>query len=177
MKVYKWILCIVVIAALGFCFVRFGSFDSDEAQLQEPTAEPQPSEPTTEFDFSAEAFNTRLLTALNEYRTRNNLEPWRLDEALTAAAKTRAQECSVLGTKSHTRSDGSPWFTVLGITENFNYSEITGLSGHSPDDLLRKWVSSESINSSLLDPAYSACGVECEAIGSEVFCVMILFKP
>ena len=83
----------------------------------------------------------------------------------------------MLGTKSHTRSDGSPWFTVLGITENFNYSEITGLSGHSPDDLLRKWVSSESINSSLLDPAYSACGVECEAIGSEVFCVMILFKP
>ncbi len=178
MKAYKWILCIVLVVAIGFCFVRFGNFQSDESTLQQPAESVAEQEPVvTEFTFSSDAFNTRLLTALNAYRARFGLAEWTINDSLTAAAKTRASECSILGSKSHTRPDGSEWFTVLEIEENFNYSEITGISGQSPDDLLRSWASSESINNGLLSTEYTACGVGCEAIGSDVYCVLLLYKP
>ena len=118
-----------------------------------------------------------MLAALNAYRERFGLAGWTTDVSLTAAAKTRATECASTGSKSHTRPNGSEWFTVLNITENYNYSEITGISGQSPDALLRSWTSSETINNGLLSPDYTSCGIECEAIGSDVYCVLILYKP
>ncbi len=178
MKAYKWILCFVLVAALGFCFIRFGNFQSDDSSLQpdsDTTAAAQPV--VTEFTFSPDAFNERLLTALNAYRERFGLSPWETDDALNTAAKTRASECSLLESKSHKRADGTDWFTVLGISENYNYSEITGISGQSPDDLLRSWVASDSINNGLLSAEYTTCGVGSEAIGSDVYCVLILYKP
>ena len=178
MKAYKWVLCVVLVLAIGFCFIKFGNFQSDESSLQAPTEAPAATEPAvTEFTFSSEAFNARLLTALNAYRQRYGREAWTTDDSLTTAAKTRATECSILGNKSHKRPDGSEWYTVLGISENYNYSEITGISGQSPDDLLRSWAATESINNGLLSADYTACGIECEASGSDVYCVLILYKP
>ena len=179
MKAYRWILCIVLVLVIGFCFIRFGNFQSDESTLQRD-AQTSPITETpavTEFTFDADAFNDRLLTALNAYRERFSVPAWTTDEKLTSAAKLRAQECSYLGSKSHTRPDGSEWFTVLGITENYNYSEIAGISGLSPDDLLRSWVSSDAINAGLTSVEYTSCGIGCEAIGSDVYCVLILYKP
>ncbi len=178
MKAYKWILCIVLVLAIGFGFIYLGNFRSDESTLKTPSetaAAPEPA--VTEFSFSEEAFNERLLTAVNAYRERFALPAWTQDDSLTFAAETRATECSILGSKSHTRPDGSDWFTVLNITENYNYSEITGISGQSPDDLLRSWVASDSINNGLLSPDFTACGVGCEALGSDVYCVIVLYKP
>lgn len=181
MKVYKVILCIALVAVFGFCLIRFGNFQSDEATVQKSPASSDNSSDSvtdiTEFNFEPSVFTTRLTTAINTYRERSAVTPWTEDEALTLAAQTRASECSVLGNKSHVRSDGSPWFTVLNITENHNYSEITGISGHSPDDLLRSWVNSESINNELLSTAYTSYGIGCEAIGGTVYCVLILYKP
>ncbi len=177
MKVYRWILCVVLVAAIGFCFVRFGNFRSDESTLHDASQTAAAEPVVTEFNFSSAAFNDRLLTALNAYRERFGLAPWTTDATLTVAAKTRATECASQASKAHTRPDGSEWFTVLNITENYNYSEITGVSGQTPDDLLRSWTASATINNGLLSPEYTACGIECEAIGSDVYCVLILYKP
>ncbi len=184
MKVYKWILCIVLVAAICFCFIRFGNIVTDESTLKRPTDSAQAQDVSTtqepevtEFVFDGDAFNNRLLTALNAYRTKSGLNPWMIDENLSSAAKTRATECAILGNIQHKRSGGDEWYTVLGITENYNYSEITGVSGQSPDDLLYSWVASESINSSLLSAECTACGIGCEAIGSDVYCVLILYMP
>ena len=178
MKAYKWILCVVLVLAIGFCFIRFGNFQTNETTTQDTAETAAYEEPVvTEFNFSSEDFNNRLLTVLNAYRERFGLAAWAKDDLLTAAAKTRATECASQGSKSHTRPDGSEWFTVLNITENYNYSEITGVSGQSPDDLLRSWTSSATINNGLLSPDYTTCGIECEAIGSDVYCVLLLYKP
>ncbi|MBQ7545535.1 MAG: hypothetical protein IJT41_01030 [Clostridia bacterium] len=180
MKAYRWILCIILVGVIGFCFIRFGNFQSDESTLQrsaENETITEAAEAATEFTFDADAFNNRLLTVINAYRARFSAPAWTTDTKLTDAAILRAKECSYLASKSHTRPDGSEWFTVLGITENFNYSEITGISGLSPDDLLRSWVSSEAINSGLISTEYTACGIGCEAIGNDVYCVLILYKP
>ena len=177
MKAYKWILCIVLVAAIGFCLIRFGNFQSDESSLHDTPDTTAAEQTVTEFNFSSEAFNDRLLTAINAYRERFGLEAWTVDTALTASAKTRATECASQGSKAHTRPDGSEWYTALGITENYNYSEITGISGQSPDDLLRSWTASPTINNGLLSPDFTACGLECEALGSDVYCVLILYKP
>lgn len=177
MKAYKWILCIVLVVGIGFCIFRFGNFQSDEP-TPSTTASTTVAQETsvTEFSFSPDEYNNRLLTVLNAYRERFGAPAWAVDETLTAAAQTRATECSILDSKAHKRPDGQDWFTVLGISENHNYSEITGISGHSPDDLLRLWTSSESINSGLISAEYTACGVGCEAIGSKVYCVLILYR-
>lgn len=181
MKVYKWLLCVVLVVVIGIGFVLFGNFQSDDSSVQPVQTHapvPQSTETAvTEFTFSEEAFNTRLLTVINAYRERSGLAAWSIDPQLSSAAETRASECSLLESKSHTRPDDSDWSTVLNISENYNYSEITGISGQTPDDLLRSWVASEAINNGLLSAEYTACGVGCEAIGSRIYCVMILYKP
>ena len=179
MKVYKWILCIALVLGIGFCFIRFGSFQNDKSAQQQPsTTVPAVTKPAVaEFTFSSEEYTDRVLAVLNAYRERYGLTAWTVDDSLSAAAKTRASECAVLESKAHVRPDKSEWFTVLGIDKNYNYAEITGKSGHSPDDMLRTWVSSDSINNSLLSDKSTSCGIGCEAIGSDVYCSLILYMP
>lgn len=181
MKAYRWILCIILVIVFGCGFIFLGNFKSDDASLRDAAttapAETQAESPVvTEFNFSEDEFNARLITILNTYRQRSNLPAWTEDAALTDAARMRANECSILGSKGHTRPDGSEWYTALGISENYNYSEITGISGQSPDDLLRSWVDSDTINSGLLSAEYTSYGVACTAVGGDVYCVLILYK-
>ena len=182
MKVYKWILCILLVVGIAGSFIYFGILRSDDSVLRDSAATAAPSEAqqdtadTTVFDFSEEAFNTRLITAINTYRQQFSLPAWTEDPELTKAAEKRAYECSILESKGHTRTDGSAWYTVLNITENYNYSEITGICGQSPDGLLRSWFDSDTIKNGLLSPDFSAYGVACSAVGSDVYCVLILFK-
>ncbi|MBQ7541140.1 MAG: CAP domain-containing protein [Clostridia bacterium] len=180
MKVYKWLLCIVLVAAICFCFIRFGNFESDDPSQQGPAVTAPVSEtaqPVTEFTFSEEEFSAKLLTVINAYRERFSLTPWTIDQQLNDSAKVRATECSILGTKSHVRPDGKQWYTVLGIEQNYNYSEIAGKSSQSSEELLRSWVSSEAINNGLLSAEYTSCGIGCAAMGGDVYTILILYKP
>ena len=182
MKAYKWILCIILIFVIIGSFIFFGNLKSDDSAMRTsdvnttPSEEQLPSSEVFEFNFSEDTFNTQLVTVINTYRQRFNLPAWTEDATLTEAAKTRAYECSVLGSKGHTRPDGSAWYTVLNISENYNYSEITGISGQSPNSLLRSWVDSETINSGLLSEEFTSYGVACTAVGNDVYCVLILYK-
>ena len=181
MKAYKWIVCILLVFAIGFGVLVFGNFQSDESTLQQQpaiTTETKPaSESVTEFTFSAADYSAQLLQILNAYRQRSSLPVWISDEKLTTAAATRADECAILQSKTHTRSDGSDWFTVLDIDENFNYLEITGIGSQTPADMARTWIASESINAQLMSAEYTACGLNCSAVGSDVYVVLILYKP
>lgn len=179
MKIYRWILCVVLVIAVCAGIVLFGGFNSDESVLQNAldSTEPVQESAVTEFSFSSDDFNAQLLAVLNAYRARSGLAEWAAEDTLTAAAKTRASECAGLGSKAHTRPGGEEWYTVLGITENYNYSEITGVSGHDAKELLHSWISSENVNNSLLDPDCTSCGLASEAIGGSVYTVLILYKP
>ena len=178
MKAYKWILCIVLVAVFAVCILLFGNFKSDDSTLQAVSTVPaSESEMVTEFNFSTDDFNTRLLSMINAYRAKYGLAEWAADENLSVSAATRAYECALLESKSHTRPDGAEWYTALGITENYNYSEVIGISGQAAEDLLRSWIESENINAGLLSPEYTACGIGCEAVGDTVYSVLILYKP
>ena len=178
MKAYKWIVCLVLIVAIGVGIMFFGDFRSDDATLQQdsPAVTEQP-QTVTEYNFSADAYCADLLQILNAYRAKNGLSAWTQDDALTTAAGVRAYECSVLQSKSHTRTDGSDWYTVLNIDENFNYSEITGIAGQSAAEMARSWIAGESINAGLLSEEYTACGLGCEVVGSDVYVALILYRP
>ena len=178
MTAYKWIICIVLIVAIGIGVFYFGDFRSDESTLQQTvSATPVSSETVTAFTFSPQAYCADLLQILNAYRVKNGLSAWTQDETLTSAAATRSHECCLLQSKSHTRSDGSPWYTALNIQDNYNYSEITGIGTQSAADMARSWVAGESVNAGLLDAEYTACGLACEAAGSDVYVVLILYRP
>ena len=180
MKAYKWIVCLILIVAIGGGILFFGNYQSDESTLQqtapvsETTADVQS---VTEFAFSGEAYCAKLLQILNAYRERQNLPAWTQDDTLTSAAGIRAHDCSVLQSQSHTRTDGTPWYTVLNVTENYNYSEITGISGQAAEEMARTWIAGQNSNAGLLSAEYTACGLNCEAIGSDVYVVLILYRP
>lgn len=184
MKVYKWLLCIVLVFGISGCIFVFGNYKSmDSAVTIDATASSNASEQQTSAVavFSADDFNDRLLRIVDAYREKSGLSSWALDDGLMQAAQTRAQECAAMESKSHNRPDGSGWYTVLGIqdeSENYNYCEISGIGDTSPETLLRAWVASDSINQTvLLSEEYSICGIGCEAVGSDVYCVLILYKP
>ena len=182
MKAYKWIVCLVLVVAIGAGIFLFGDFRSDDSTLRQttpstPAVTQAELETVTEFTFSSDAYCEDLLQILNAYRAKYNLPAWTTDQALTTSAMTRAHECSVLQSKSHTRSDGSPWYSVLNIEENYNYSEITGIGTQSAADMARSWVSGESVNAGLLSEEYTTCGLACEAAGSDVYVVLILYRP
>lgn len=179
MKAYKWIICIVLVVVIGAGVLFFGDFRSDDSTPLPPPVQQttEEAESVTEFTFSAPDYCAQLTQILNAYRQRNGLAEWTTDESLSTAADTRAYECSVLQTKSHTRSDGSDWFSVLNIQDNYNYSEIIGISTQDPADMARSWIAGESVNAGLLSEEYTACGLGCAAVGSDVYVVMILYKP
>ena len=183
MKAYKWILCIVLVFIFSGCLFLFGNFRSDDSTVNNNSVVPSETfaeETPTAFTFTAEAFNSSLLQIVNAYREKNGLPAWYVDDGLSQAAQTRAGECAIMESKSHKRPDGSGWYTALGIqdeSENYNYCEITGISDQSAATLLRTWVANDNINSSgLLSAEYTICGIGCEAVGSNVYCVLILYK-
>lgn len=183
MKAYKWILCIVLVFLFSGCIFVFGNFRSDDSAVKNdvlPPSEPVAEETPTEYTFSTDDFNVRLMRIVDAYREKNGLSAWAADDGLMQAAQTRATECASMQSKSHNRPDGSGWYTALGIqdeSENYNYCEITGIGDTSPETVLRSWVASDSINqSALLSEEYIICGIGCEAVGDNVYCVLILYK-
>lgn len=185
MKVYKWILCIVLIVVIAACLFLFGNYKADDTSLKQnpdvvTTTEAEITEEPTEFTYTAEEFNSRMLTLISAYRAQNELSAWIEDDTIYAAAGTRALECAQMESKSHKRPDGSEWYTALGIDaedENYNYSELVGISTQNPEDLLRTWIASEGINGELLSSDYVSCGIGSEAVGNTVYTTLILYKP
>ena len=74
------------------------------------------------------------------------------DDALTAAAQTRAEEISVVN--SHVRPDGSKCFTVLkdyGVTDTPT-GENAAWGSVSPEEVVNAWMNSEGHRANILNP-------------------------
>ncbi len=99
-------------------------------------------------------FETAVIDAVNEQRVANGLAPLSHSTELSKAANIRAKEISV--NFSHTRPDGSFWFTVspLALGENM----VKGYN--TPEEMMRAWINGESYKE-MLTKEYKTIGVGC----------------
>ncbi|MCR5057954.1 MAG: CAP domain-containing protein [Clostridiales bacterium] len=106
-----------------------------------------------------------VLTLVNNERAANGLAPLSWSNSLAKAAKTRATEIVV--TWSHTRPDGSAWYTVSDVT----CGENLGKGQTSSESVMAGWMNSDSHRYNILLADYKTIGVACYACNGKYYWV------
>ena len=100
-----------------------------------------------------EDYRQEVLNLVNAQRAKYGLTALEMgDDALTAAAQTRAEEIAVVN--SHVRPDGSKCFTVLkdyGVTDTPT-GENAAWGSVSPEEVVNAWMNSEGHRANILNP-------------------------
>lgn len=95
-----------------------------------------------------------ICTAINAERAKVGLAAVTLNADLTNAAAVRSVEIS--NTFSHTRPDGSDWYTVnanIMMGENLAYGYVDAA------DVMNGWMSSPSHKANILTPEFQTVGI------------------
>ena len=113
--------------------------------------------------------NHEIVSAINTYRVENNLNPLEYDSDLQTASDLRANEA--VSVWSHTRPDGTRFYTANADIYGENLAQYEGDSRNSSADiLLNAWKNSEAHNRELLRPQYDTVCIGFSECGSVVSC-------
>lgn len=96
----------------------------------------------------AEVRQDEVLSLVNDYRIANEVEPLTYDTSLQEAADIRATES--IAVWSHTRPDGSDWWTVDAKV----YGENLGYGYGTAEELVSAWIASPTHRANLLQPRF-----------------------
>ncbi len=142
----------------------------------------QPSASATTADTLAE-YADEVFALVNEAREQAGLPLLERSDYLEDAAQIRAEECASLNDirvngQAHTRPDGSRWFTVLGITKNYNYGENAGQGKSTAEKQMESWMASDGHRANILRDDYTEIGIGV-AVSEQgkVFAVQIFSRP
>ena len=137
--------------------------------------------PQTQFD--PEAYADKVFEMVNTERENAGLPPLERSDYLEDPAQTRVEECASMNSlryngQAHTRPDGSRWFTVFGITKNYNYGENVGQGKDTADMQMRSWMASDGHRANILRDDYTEIGIGV-AVSEQgkVFAVQIFSRP
>lgn len=103
------------------------------------------------FTAHAEISTGEVYDLVNEWRAENGLGALAVDESMSDSANVRARESSEVW--SHTRPDGSDWWTVDARL----YGENLGYGYSSASELVGAWIASPSHNANLLGNFSTVC--------------------
>lgn len=152
--------------------------EEPEEPSEEPdkTAEPeQPTEPEQEQTVqpppeatSSGSSIERVWELTNYYRSQYGTGSLTLDSTLCDAASTRARE--IASYFSHTRPDGSQWYTVSSLAHGENIIMGTGMDA---DSAMTDWMNSQGHRNNILDGSYGTLGVGCYQSGREIYWVQL----
>ena len=123
------------------------------------TAEPSETKPQGLGDNSG-SFNSdiakEVLTLVNQKRQENGLAPLSWNKTLAKAADIRATE--VVVSFSHTRPDGSEWWSAGAQTQ---MGENLAFGQTSATEVVEAWIKSSTHRGNILSGSYSVIGVSC----------------
>ncbi|MBR0164802.1 MAG: CAP domain-containing protein [Lachnospiraceae bacterium] len=105
-------------------------------------------------DGNTEAIEDSIVALQNAYRAQAGLAPLTEIDALAQAADIRAGECGI--SFSHTRPDGSIWWTV---EPDLAYGENLAYGYRSAEEAVNAWMCSAAHMYNILSPDYRTCGV------------------
>jgi hypothetical protein len=94
-----------------------------------------------------------VLDLVNKERTVRSLRPLKLDKDLNKAASIRNNEVTAIF--SHTRPDGSKFFTVSSKVK----SENLAAGQKTPKDVVFAWMNSAGHKKNILNPNYTIIGI------------------
>lgn len=97
----------------------------------------------------------KVFSLINEYRAQHGLKALQWCDQMTDATVVRANEVSKLF--SHTRPDGSMWWTAN--TEYF-YGEILGDGYTTAEDMFAAWAAHQTHADIITKPEYSNCNIQ-----------------
>lgn len=103
---------------------------------------------------SEQVLADEIVNLTNEYRKELGLTELTANKALIDAAKVRAKEITV--NWSHTRPDGSEWFTV---NDAIMYGENLSKGYNTAESVMQAWKDSKIHNDVLIEPGYKTIGV------------------
>ena len=103
---------------------------------------------------SPEEESQRTIEEINEERANVGICPVCGEKHLGDCSCQRAHE--VCNNFSHTRPDGSPYYTV---GPDYVYGEILGRGANSSEQIVDEWMGSECHRQEILNPNYNDVGV------------------
>lgn len=115
-------------------------------------------------------YASRVVSETNADRLKNGLDALRVDPALTAAARIRAQE--ITQKFSHTRPDGTRWATVSSAA----YGENIARGQKTPDKVVAAWMSSDGHRRNILRGRFGSIGVCCLKYNGVYYWVQLFGK-
>ena len=104
--------------------------------------------------FAQNNTEAEVIAKANEIRVANGLNPLRYDASLEATAAVRANELSVRF--SHTRPDGSDWYTV---NPDLMYGENLADGYNTADAVVNAWMASPEHKANILKPDFTTVAV------------------
>lgn len=156
---------IIKIVGLGLSIILFGAaVAAPFMQNKEMTSISRPYE-KIEYTYindlsvplsgeTSTAFDLEIAKAINKEREKIDLESYDYDRSLGEAAYTRAEECEELF--SHTRPDGSDWFTV---NKNICFGENLAYGYNDPQEVVDAWLDSPTHRELVYDKDFLTCGI------------------
>ena len=145
--------------------------EEPEEPLEEPEqpAEPEPDQTVQPPEGTSSGSSVeRVWELTNYYRSQYGAGTLTLDSTLCDAAATRARE--IASYFSHTRLDGSQWYTVSSLAHGENIIMGTGMDA---DRAMTDWMNSQGHRDNILDGSYGSLGVGCCQSGREIYWVQL----
>ena len=104
--------------------------------------------------FAQNSTEAAVITKVNEIRVANGLNALRYDTELESDANVRANE--ITSKFSHTRPDGSDWYTV---DEDLMYGENLAEGYNSADAVVNAWMASPEHKANILKSDFTSIAV------------------
>ena len=104
--------------------------------------------------FAQNNTEAEVIAKVNEIRVANGLNALRYDASLEATAAVRANELTVRF--SHTRPDGSDWYTV---NPDLMYGENLAVGYTTADAVVNAWMASPEHKANILKPDFTTVAV------------------
>ena len=102
-------------------------------------------------------FAQEILDLVNAERQKAKLQPLRLSDDLIRGASIRAME--QVKRFSHTRPNGTQFYTVLVRGPNYVLGENVAVGQSSPQEVMKDWMNSPGHRQNILNPQYKELGV------------------
>lgn len=101
----------------------------------------------------------KLLSLINGERKKEGKTMLSMDMGLYDAAKIRAVD--IVTSFSHTRPDGTGWFSVFPAYQKLNIDEMLAQNSNDPSKIYDKWMETDTQKSVMLSNSYTCVGIAC----------------
>ena len=121
-------------------------------------AEAAPTESVTAQQDTESTHADAMLYLVNQARKETGARPLQLSEDLMKAAAIRAKELTERF--SHTRPDGSPFYTILGREQGiYTLGENAAAGSDSVEAICAQWMESPAHRRNILDARFNEIGI------------------